>query len=426
MAKIKPLERIFSIKNEGTNKVIRFLGIKLKIDRTEQIREFCRNIPIQKNKIIFNNFNGLPYGCNPKYIAEEIIRRKLPCEIYWLCKDMKNVDMNCFPSQIHVIPFKGKDALTNMSSAQIIIGNVRTNYIIMQGWEKKKGQTYIQTWHGSLGIKKIDASVSSDDFKKRKWYEIAKDIDSPSIDYLLSNSTFEDRVFEEGMWYSGPILKTGHPRNDIFFKPEPQKQTIREKVCSGLKIPTNKKIVLYVPSYRDDKRLDCYGLDVELLNKTLSNKFGSEWVCAIRIHPQVNKHSKELFEYNDNVIDASFYPDIQELLMSADCVITDYSSCIFDYMLSKKPAFIFATDIKEFNTERGFYYPLESTPFPISSDNNKLMENIKNFDMNNYLQKTEEFLKDKGCMEDGNAASRVVDIIEEILSKNKEPEAVNA
>ena len=86
-------------------------------------------------------------------------------------------------------------------------------------------------------------------------------------------------------------------------------------------------------------------------------------------------------------------------------------------MLSKKPGFIFATDVEKYNTDRGFYYPLEQTPFPVASNNDKLIENIQNFDMTKYQQNVEQFLQEKGCMEDGQASERVVDLVEELMKK---------
>lgn len=99
-----------------------------------------------------------------------------------------------------------------------------------------------------------------------------------------------------------------------------------------------------------------------------------------------------------------------------DVAITDYSSWIYDFMLMRKPGFIFATDIEEYNTERGFYYPIESTPFPIAVDNDELIDNILKFDETSYATNLEKFLEDKGCVEDGHAAERAVDLIYRILN----------
>lgn len=414
---MKFLQTIFSLLNRNSRKQITILGIKIKIPLYMFYEHMISKIPIQKNKIIFNNFHGSLYGCNPKYIAEEIIRRKLPYEICWMCKKHKTVDKSIFPPEVRIVPYKGRNSIKELASSRIIISNVRTNALINRGWTKKEGQTYIQTWHGSLGIKKIDAAVGNYSFATKQWCDVSREYDSKYMDYLLSNSTFEDKVFENGLWYEGPILKTGHPRNDVFFKTEDDKLKIKEKVFSTLEIDKNKKILLYVPSYRDDKRLDCYGLDTNSLIKALEEKFGGDWVVAIRLHPHVKKYSTSLYDFGEKVVDASFYPDIQELLVSSDAAITDYSSCIFDFMLSRKPGFIFATDLDEYNTERGFYYPLEETPFPVAKNNQDLCQNILNFENKKYVEEVEKFLKDKGCMEDGHASERVVDLIEKIIAE---------
>ena len=78
------------------------------------------------------------------------------------------------------------------------------------------------------------------------------------------------------------------------------------------------------------------------------------------------------------------------------------------------PGFIFATDIEEYNTERGFYYPLESTPFPIARDNDELVRAVEQFDEAGYKDDVERFLAEKGCIEDGHAAERVADKIAEL------------
>ena len=83
-------------------------------------------------------------------------------------------------------------------------------------------------------------------------------------------------------------------------------------------------------------------------------------------------------------------------------------------MLSRKPAFIFATDIDQYNTDRGFYYDIYTTPFPVATDNNELLENIKCFEYAPYRQKVENFLEQKGSYENGTAAKQVADLIEQL------------
>ena len=137
----------------------------------------------------------------------------------------------------------------------------------------------------------------------------------------------------------------------------------------------------------------------------------------VRLHPNFRQYQKRVIPQRENIYNVSEYPDIQELLVASDIAITDYSSCIFDFMLSRKPGFIYATDIKEFDEDRGFYYPLTSTPLPVAKNNDELRKNILEFDYKSYRKKVEEFLQEKGCMEDGHASERAVDLIEEIMNE---------
>ena len=417
MVKLRPLERIFSITNSGTNKLVMLFGIPIKIDRTKFYRNLCLKSQIDNNKIVIDNFEGNSYGCNPKYIVEEIIKRKLPYELVWLVKSVSSeFEKGAFPEQVRLVPIYKKDAFVELATAKLWIDNQRKYYFIKRGLIKKNNQRYIQTWHGSLGIKKLDADVTAfNDEDNQNWVTGSK-YESSIMDYYISNSSFESNVVTKALWFNNCIKEYGHPRNDIFFKSEKEQQEIKDKVFQTLQIDKNKKVLLYVPSFRDDKKLSCYGLDTSAVANVLKEKFGGDWVIAIRLHPRVKKYSSKLFSFNDKVVDATYYPDIQELLLASDIAITDYSSCIFDFMLSRKPGFIFATDIEQFNTDRGFYYPLETTPFPIATNNYELIKNIENFDYEEYKQKVEDFLKDKGCMEDGHASERVVDLIEKIMS----------
>lgn len=415
MSKLRPLEYIFSITNSGTDKLIMFLGIPIRIDQSKYYREICETLPVQKDKIVFENFNGNSYGCNPKYIAEEIIRRNLPYDLVWLVRSVtKEKEKNVFPEQIRLVGYGSKQALKELASAKIWIDNQRKNYFLKKGLRKKEGQYYIQTWHGSLGIKKLDADVDAFVGElKQEWVNRSK-LDSSMMDYLLTDSEFENKIFRRALWFNNEIKEFGHPRNDIFFK---DSINIKQKVRDFYNIPEDKKILLYVPSFRDSGNIDCYDLEYEKVLKAMEDRFGGDWICLARLHPRAKKYDKELIMESDKLIDACFYPDIQELLVSSDVAITDYSSCIFDFMLSRKPAFVFATDIKDFNNDRGFYYPLEATPFPIAVNNKELVENVLKFDDEKYQKDITNFLEDKGCMEDGHASERVVDLIEQIMKE---------
>lgn len=419
MRKLKPIEYIFSITNNDVYKQITILGIPIKFNRLKKYKPICDQLPVEKNKIVFMNYLGKPYGCNPKYIAEEIIKRKLPFDMVWLGRNIDDDFKKSFPEGIRFVKYKSPQCLLEVASAGFWITNYHFIKLMTQGIVKKPDQYYIQTWHGSLGIKKIEKNVQilTED---ESWTKFAQQ-NSRSVDCWVSNSKFESNVYKEAFWdvEDEKIKEFGHPRNDIFFFSDDRKKQIIDKVYNELNIPRNKKILLYAPSYRVEDCCDNYNIDVDKIIAALSKKFDGEWVVVSRMHPHFKKRYLENTKLISKTINADKYPDMQELLLASECIITDYSSCIFDFMLSYKPGFIFAADIEKYNTERGFYYPLETTPFPIATNNNELIKNIEDFDIQNYKLKVKSFLEEKGCIEDGLASKKVVDLLEQIINKDK-------
>lgn len=403
---------IFAIENIGINKIITILGFQITINRAKLFKIVFGNKPIQNNKIVFSNYMGNNYGCNPKYITEELLKRSHKYDIVWLVKANRSKEE--FPKEVRITDYNTKNAIKELMTAKLWVDNYHKIDFLKKGLIKRDKQSYIQTWHGSLGIKKIEKNA--DCLTKDKiWLNLAQ-LNSEITDFWISNSKFETDVYKNSFWNVMNIKEYGHPRNDLFFS---QKPNIKQKVYQYFNIGLNKKILLYAPSFREDEGLQYYNINAEKILKNLSDKFSGEWCILIRLHPRIAKYSQSYIEKNKNIINASFYADIQELLYSANILISDYSSCMFDFMLSKKPVFIYAIDIEKYNTERGFYYSLDSTPFPVAQNNKELVQNILNFDNEKYKNEVEQFLKDKGCMEDGHASERVVNLIEEIMNNEQ-------
>ena len=95
-------------------------------------------------------------------------------------------------------------------------------------------------------------------------------------------------------------------------------------------------------------------------------------------------------------------------------MISDYSSAIFDFLFTKRPGFIYATDIDEYSNERGLYYSIYDTPFSVAKNNDELCSAIDSFNEEEYIIKVDSFLKEKGCIEDGNASANIIDFINDI------------
>ena len=233
-------------------------------------------------------------------------------------------------------------------------------------------------------------------------------------DYWISNCDFETDVYKSAFWDVKCVKMLGHPRNDLFFR---DNSLLSSKVLGKYNIDLSKKIALYMPTFREDYRLDNYNIDVAKMIDALSEKYGGEWIVMVRLHSRVlTLRNKLMDDYgSDKVVDVTHYDDVQELIAVADIMISDYSSAIFDYLLTRKPGFIYATDIEEYEGERGLYYSIYDTPFAIAKNNEELVQAIMNFDEEKYLKKVDEFLEEKGSMEDGHSSENILEFMNTIV-----------
>jgi CDP-glycerol glycerophosphotransferase len=278
---------------------------------------------------------------------------------------------------------------------------------------KKKGQFYIQTWHGSMGLKRI----GKENVNNKRWSFAAR-TNSRWVDLCVSNSGFETDVYRQTHWPKNEILELGHARNDIFFADADETARVIARVRQHFGIAEDKKIALYAPTFRNDDTTACYDLDHSRFLDALEERFGREFVLLNRYHMKTLK-ARESQAADGRILNATAYPDIQELMVAADVGITDYSSWICDFVLTGRPGFIYGSDLADYDRERGFYYPLEETPFPIAQTNDELVENVLHFDAELYAQKKERFLQARDCKETGTAAKQIVEIIKQQCGLNK-------
>ncbi|MCR4594583.1 MAG: CDP-glycerol glycerophosphotransferase family protein [Clostridiales bacterium] len=362
---------------------------------------FYSHNKVKKNKVFFMTYND-QYCDNEKYIAEEILRQKLPLDIVW-AQPKKGNKPESFPAEVRTVKRGTFEMFEEQATARIWFDNALN--CVWYRLPKKKSQVYINTWHGSLGIKRLGGD--------KKWMKLAKRCKSRT-DYCTTNSKFEEDVFRSTFWPTNEFMKIGHPRNDILINADRHAE-LRQKVCEELEIPEGKKIALYAPTFRDDGDMSCLNMNYEKIRQALEEKFGGEWVILLRLHFKNIKSAEGIIRKNKKIINASNYFDMQELMAATDIGITDYSSWAYDFILTKRPLFIYATDIEKYNTDRGFYYSLDTTPFPIATDNYQMLDNIKSFDNNKYQADVQSFLDEKGCYETGNASALVVEKIKEIV-----------
>lgn len=373
--------------------------------RKKYLQAYCKLCPVISNKVVFSNFFGGPYGDNPKYIAEELLKRCPGWDLVWLLSDMESP----LPEGIRPVKYGSNQAMKEMSSAKYLVVNIRN----IHRPKKKKGQILLQTWHGAIGFKAVEGAAP---LLSPQYIEKAKQ-DGKDCDAIISSYSLTSDLYRKDFWLNEKteILEIGLPRNDKMFDAITVKQTA-EVVRTSMGIGRQKGIILYMPTFRDDGSTDGYRLDFAAILDAFEKRFEREFVFLVRLHPNVQEQDT-LLQYDERVINATKYPDAQELCMAADYMITDYSSAVFDIALLGKPAFLCALDYKQYCAKRNMTKLFEECPFERSFSNAELIESISKFSLTDYSARMKEFFTYCSSFDQGRASKQAVDWM---LTKRKQ------
>ena len=364
--------------------------------------------PINHNKIVFDNFCGRGYGENPKYIAEEIHRNGLEWDMVWL---VGHIDIDV-PPYLRKVVYGAQQAKRELSTAKVVVRNVRNDLRT----PKKRRQLFLQTWHGGIGFKDVEGSAES---KLDASYVASARLDGAECDAIISACAYQTEEYRKYFWLSEntEILEVGQPRCDALFVDD--KNRVSKKVREKLNIGEDCGIILYAPTFRDDHSTDGYQLDFNGILDAFTQKYGKEYVIIVRLHPNAQKLCG-FMKYDNQIISGTEYPDIQELYIASDVLITDYSSTAFDFALLRKPVFMCALDYEQYILLRGLNDVYEHCPFVKTYTNETLIQSILDFDEDEYFSKFEKFVSYYWCpFDDGKAAERIVGWLKTRMKKSK-------
>ncbi len=361
-----------------------------------------RIFPLQ-DKVVASTMNGRKFDDNSKYVYYELHRISSTLKLVWL-KDMR-YDYNV-PSWVSTVSYRGLRKIYEISTAKVWYSTHRVPSYV----RKRKGQLYIETWHGGIGTKQVGYCKTQFSESVSKMKKITK-----LADVFTSGSDFFSQIYRRSFFYDGIIWKCGTPRNDILIIDH---KDIGKEVRTHLGLPLSCKLFLYAPTFRDrfqykgEVDMHYYDVDYERLLLSLQRRFGGEWIILLRWHPCIRLRMEGKVKV-DKVIDVTGYPDMQQLLAASDAMMSDYSSSIMDGALCRIPCFIFATDYEEYRRDRGLHFEMDELPFPYASNNDELEQNILAFDKDNYLKKWDAFSVKVGLNETGHASH---DIAEKIVA----------
>lgn len=358
--------------------------------------------PLDRNKVMAEGYYGGGFGDNGKAVAEALLAKRPGLDVVWAAKPEHRATV---PAGIRYVQYRSPRYFWELATAAVWIDNSRKRHLEVA---KRRGQFYIQCWHGGFPLKKIERDVeehlSASYVADAKW-------DAGATDLMLSGNEYFTGLCRSSFWYDGEVLTCGTPRLDaLFHVTEDRVRAVRER----LGVPEGRRLVLYAPTFRVDYRTDCYSLDFHRVLERLERDTGEKWMFLVRLHPNVADRAGAI-EYTDDVRDATAYPDLYELLPAVDMVISDYSSLMLDAGLIKKPTFIFATDLADYLDDRGIYLGVQALPFPLAESNDALLENLRHFDRTAYEAALEGFFKRVGSYENGTASEKAADRVLAVL-----------
>ena len=338
--------------------VLKFIGLFVKVD---------------EKMILFVSFSGKQYNDSPRAIYE-YMRSTKDREGYhyvWAFEHPEDFpQLTCDKVKIDT----PKYFITTLK-AKYWVASVN----IERGLKyKKKSQIYMNTWHGPAINLMGNAVEGRNDFN---W---------DHIDYFCISGRYEEpiitrdfRVLPEN------LLLSGLPRNDALYScTEEKKKELRKQFG----VPENKRVILYAPTWREstDGGKTC-NLKPPINLEKWENELGDKYVLIIRAH--VNTRQMLGIQFNDFVRDGSDYPVVNDLLMVADYLISDYSSIIMDYCILGRPIVCFGYDFEEYNKARGgFYFDLDKEiPSGICHTEDEVLSYILNADYDLESQKARAF-----------------------------------
>ncbi|WP_131740972.1 bifunctional glycosyltransferase/CDP-glycerol:glycerophosphate glycerophosphotransferase [Actinomadura roseirufa] len=349
---------------------------------------------------VFDSYGASQYSCNPRAVYEELTRSHPDLECVWISKDGQFTP----EGDARTVLAGTREHYRTLARARYIV----TNYGLPPWFTKRPDQRYLQTWHGTP-LKRIAHDLKEMPYRrveKLDWMEH----EVPRWDVLLSPNPFTTEVMRKAFRYDGEILESGYPRNDLLTTPDFSRACAR--IRKRLGIPKKKKVVLYAPTWRDDLHHSPgrRGFSLELDVETLRRVLGKDHVLLVRTHYLVNDrpHHPE----NAFVMDVSRYPDIAELYLAADVLVTDYSSAMFDYACTGRPMVFYTYDLERYRDHvRGFSLDFEAeAPGPLLTSSGEVAEALRAIDdvQDRYVDAYDRFFDTYCPHDDGQASARAI------------------
>ncbi|MEU4576814.1 CDP-glycerol glycerophosphotransferase family protein [Nonomuraea sp. NPDC023979] len=351
-----------------------------------------RTEPLDEATVYVVN-DGRLYADSVRAIYEERVRRGDDRPHIWIVKDGAFTP----PDGATSVRAGSREHHAALARSRYIV----TNAFLPVWFRSREGQVVVQTWHGTP-VKHIgnDQAHMRRDPKPPVWHRQAAEV--RGWDVLLSQSPWATPVLRKAFGYQGEVLESGLPRNDVLTSPD--RDELAAAVRERLGLAEGKRVVLYAPTWRDyDRKNAMVKLDLAKAREAL----GADHELLVRAHPM-----QAMPAVPDIARDVTTYPDMADLLLVADVLVTDYSSVMFDFAVTGRPIVLYGYDLAKYSAKRGIYVDLpEVAPGPVLSTSGEVVEALRSIDevAAAHADRYDAFRATFAPRDDGKATARVVD-----------------
>ncbi len=361
-----------------------------------------RHLPVE-DTVLFESWKGKQYSDNPRAVYEELVRRGDPRRRVWAVTD-HSVEV---PTGAEVVLTGSRAYFRHLARARWLV----TNDSMPPHYVKRKGTRYGQTWHGTP-LKRIGFDIDSLQMANKN-YLVQFGHDVAKWDALVSPNRFSTEILRRAFRYPGELLEIGYPRNDIFYQGD-----VREARGAAarrrLGLPDGKRVILYAPTWRDNDfdAVGRYQFTMKLDLERMHRAFGDDSVLLIRGH-QLVRSAIDADLFGGFIRNVSTYPDISDLYLIADVLITDYSSVMFDFANTGRPMLFFTWDLDAYRDHlRGFYFDFkQEAPGPLLTDSADVVDALASVEevSRAFATRYDAFRERFTSLEDGRASARFIE-----------------
>ncbi|MDQ0796060.1 bifunctional glycosyltransferase/CDP-glycerol:glycerophosphate glycerophosphotransferase [Streptomyces sp. B1I3] len=352
-----------------------------------------------RDAVLYSSFDGRQYSDSPRAVHEELARRDTGVEHLWVVRDQQAA----VPAGVRAVALHSAEWHEALARSRWIV----TNTQLPDWFERADGQFVVQTWHGTP-LKRIGRDLEGSPCADAA-YMASMPRRAAQWSVLVSPNTFSTPVLRRAFGHTGEVLECGYPRNDLLFAPERAKAAVAVREALG--VPDGRRVVLYAPTWREDrpKQSGRYGLDLQLDLDHAEKELGDDHVLLVRRHYLVGGSIPE----TGFVRDVSRYPDVAELMLISDVLVTDYSSLMFDFAQTGRPMLFHTYDLEHYrDTLRGFCFDFENlAPGPLVPTSQGVVEALRDPGAATaaHREAYDRFRASFCDLDDGTAAAQVVD-----------------